>query len=76
MDDDDLTLEELMMHQAIVHARIKAIEKKALARQNMTEAEKEAYRLFGRIIKNPELRDLFITMLILGTNGNTKSKTD
>ena len=76
MDDDDLTPEEIRINHAIINARIKAIEKKAIKRLTMTDEEKEAFKLFGRILKDPELKDQFITMLIMGANGGTKSKTE
>jgi len=76
MDDDDLTLEEIRINQAIINVRIKVIEEKAIKRLTMTDEEKEAFKLLGRILKDPELKDQFITMLIMGANGGTKSKTE
>ena len=76
MDDDDLTLEEIRINQAIINVRIKVIEEKAIKRLTMTDEEKEAFKLLGRILKDPELKDQFITMLIMGANGGTESKTE
>jgi len=76
MDNDDLTPEEIKTLKAITNARIKAIELKALKRLFMTDEEKELFKLYGQLKKNPELRDLFTTMLITGTNGKTDNKTN
>jgi len=40
MDEDNLTPEEIRTQQTIINARIKAIEKKAIARLNMTADRK------------------------------------
>ena len=76
MDYDDLTPEDVMKFRAFTHARIKAIEKKAIARLNMTDEEKQLFKHFCIIRDDPELKDLFITSLILGAKGETKSKSD
>jgi len=76
MDDDDLTPEEMKMLQAITSARIKALEKKAIARLNMTDEEKQAFKIISKMKKDPELKDMLITMLIMGTNGETESESD
>jgi len=64
------------MLQAITRARIKAIELKALKRLNMTDEEKELFKLYGQLKKNPELRGLFITALITGTDAKTDNETE
>jgi len=76
MSDDDLTPEEIKTIQAITRARIKAIELKALKRLNMTDEEKTLFKLFGQIEKDPELRELFITALIAGSDDKTENEAE
>jgi hypothetical protein len=76
IDDDDLTPEEIKTLRAFTAARIKAIELKALKRLSMTDEEKEAFKLFSKLKKDPGLKDLFITTLIAGIDGKTEKKED
>ena len=66
MDDFDLTEEEIKLYMSVTRARIRALEAKALKRLSMTAEEKALFKFYSIIKKDPELRDLIITLIMAG----------
>lgn len=74
MDDSDdfFTKEEMALYLEATRKRIENIERKAVARLAMNDEEKTIFKMWHTIQKNPELRELIVTLIAACNDSETK----